>query len=278
MISLIVATYNRKDELLNFLSSLPNTYLQYEVLIIDQNDTLDLSLMVSDFNERGMDIRHLKFIHKNLSMARNYGILQSKYEFVGFPDDDCWYNDDTIKRILENIIYSNSDVFVARWQEHDFKYPKKREPILEREIITFTTVPISSITLFFRKSILTKLNGFEKSFGVGLYYGAGEETDLVIRAANNKAEIMFSPDIIVHHRFLRNGFNMLSAQQVRQRERGVGAIYIKNNLRVITIIKGLVAPLIKMVVFHNHRLIFWSQFVGRCEGMISWKRKNYKII
>lgn len=44
----------------------------------------------------------IKYIHSNikgLSHARNIGLQKVTGDIVGFPDDDCWYDDTTLELV-----------------------------------------------------------------------------------------------------------------------------------------------------------------------------------
>ncbi|HEX8278702.1 MAG TPA: glycosyltransferase, partial [Segetibacter sp.] len=78
-ISAIVATLNRKDQLFALFNSLlHNSNVNLELIIVDQNDGNFLHDVIVDYQDK-LDIKHVKFKHKHLSKARNFGVSLAKY-------------------------------------------------------------------------------------------------------------------------------------------------------------------------------------------------------
>jgi len=280
MISLILPTYNRSTELSIFLNSVLSTAIEFEIIIVDQNDYINLEPIVSDYRDKGLNIVHIKEPEKNLSKARNIGIANSKYEIIGFPDDDCYYETDTLSNILYTFQNQICDIAIARWVENEFEYGKYSKNISTEEIISFKTCPLSSITIFAKKKLLNDLNGFDIRLGVGQWFGAGEETDLIMRASRWGAMILYVPNIIVHHKFNKLSKNDLPKfSKTISRSRGTGAIYSKNNLPRLIIIRGLFSPLLKVFYCFNFMMICNNicMFYGRISGYRKWNKLKYKV-
>src|ERR1039457_7675625 len=99
MISLIVATVNRVNELERLLDSLDSqTYKDFEIIVVDQNPD---DRLVSIFQRhQSLSIHHLRSA-RGLSRARNVGLPDAKGEIIGFPDDDCWYPQQLLAHIKQ---------------------------------------------------------------------------------------------------------------------------------------------------------------------------------
>ena len=50
--------------------------------------------------EKLFDIKYVKSDEKGLSLNRNKGLILRNGEIVGFPDDDCEYDDDTLEKVV----------------------------------------------------------------------------------------------------------------------------------------------------------------------------------
>lgn len=100
MISLVQTSQNRRQELIRFINSLNNQigidFSQIQLIFIDQGNNKIV------FNQLNPQIKFVYLQHKpcSLSVARNYGLQHVKGQFVGFPDDDCWYEPDTLQKAL----------------------------------------------------------------------------------------------------------------------------------------------------------------------------------
>ncbi|MGH8316235.1 MAG: glycosyltransferase family A protein, partial [Steroidobacterales bacterium] len=99
-LSLIVATVGRETELARCLSSLAAQSRQaFEVVLVDQNDD-DRVAALLDRQRAPFPLVHVR-TRPGLSHARNVGLTMAGGHIVGFPDDDCWYDADTVARVLQ---------------------------------------------------------------------------------------------------------------------------------------------------------------------------------
>ena len=279
LVSLVLATVGRCDDVGRCLQSLAaQTDPNFEVLLIDQNADDRLVPWVTQYNELGLTIRHLRMGIPSLSGARNFGIEAANGVIVGFPDDDCWYEAEVIA--LVRAAFSSQppkDGIVANWIEQS----AVRNPSMTSEILSlqawraFRGGDASSISLFFNRELLTELHGFDERMGVGQWYGAAEETDLLLRALSAGAVIQRLPSARVHHSYGGQQPSTLAQRcaRARVRARGTGAIYSKQRLGAWTVVRGLIAPLLLPMAHMSGwpALVvgYWT-VVGRVEGMLHW--------
>ena len=103
-VSLIMPTINVTTELDLFLKSLKaQTYKDFELIVVDQNEGNEVFEIVKDYEE-DFKIKYVKSDEKGLSLNRNRGLILMKGEIVGFPDDDCEYSSDTLEKVVEFLI------------------------------------------------------------------------------------------------------------------------------------------------------------------------------
>lgn len=96
--SLIVPTIARTDELRCLLQSLTQQgFMDYEVILVDQNDDDRVQEVMDDFAGRVPLTRTSS--PKGASRARNVGLPLASGEIIAFPDDDCWYPPDLLKNV-----------------------------------------------------------------------------------------------------------------------------------------------------------------------------------
>lgn len=93
MISVIVTTYNRKDQLKLTIDSILNqTYKDFELIVVDNYSNYDFFSFIDSFS----DTRIRAYQNANngiISINRNFGILKANGEYLAFcDDDDYWYN------------------------------------------------------------------------------------------------------------------------------------------------------------------------------------------
>ena len=278
-ISLILATYGRSEELSVVLDSLvAQTETGFEVIVVDQNADDRLVAVLSGYGM--LQIRHLRQSEPNLSLARNCGLKAASGDWVAFPDDDCWYEPDCLLKVKHAITSEkNLDGVVAAWVEVEGEHVRPVHDLALSAWRDFRGGDASSITLFLRRERVAEQSGFDTRIGVGQYFGAGEETDLVLRLLADHRRLQFLPEARVHHHFSeeRPALSAASWLSVLRRARGVGAIYAKHELRLWVVLRGLLAPLINP--FRTGQpvvgLVFGvADVIGRFQGLLYWRRRS----
>ena len=99
-VSLVMPTINVTTELELFLKSLrTQTYKDFELIVVDQNEGNEAFEIVKDYEEE-FKIKYAKSDEKGLSLNRNRGLVLMEGEIVGFPHDDCEYQPDTLEKVV----------------------------------------------------------------------------------------------------------------------------------------------------------------------------------
>lgn len=255
-ISLILATVGRTTELNRLIDSLAaQTLHDFELIVVDQNADDRLTPVLQRGRSLGLSLRQLRHSPPNLALARNAGIAVASGRWLGFPDDDCWYEPYTLERMqLRTLLQDHPAGVVGHWVEQDPAYPAGL--LNWQRSSRFRDLPVSSITLFFSRDLLDRIGGFDGRLGVGQWFGAGEETDIVLRALRSGALVVYEPAIRVHHR-VEAGLpsNSGNARKLAKlRARGAGALYAKHQLPVWVVLRGLLSPLMKPLIYSIVRL------------------------
>lgn len=277
-VSIIMATIGRTDDVGRMICSLKDqTDQNFELIIVDQNTDNRLFPHIAKGREMGLDIQHVRLNKPSLSGARNLGVSLAQFGIIAFPDDDCWYDCKTIESILTAFANDSSiDGVIATWVEQAGGDIPEPHILAFKDWRCFRGGNASSISLFLSRKLFIELGGFDDRFGVGCWYGAGEETDLVLRALAGGARLYYNPDAKVFHHF-SNQFhgNWKDAfTNVRYRSRGTGALYAKHRLGGKVIIRGFIAPVLVPIVKLSPLLIGVegiAKIFGRVEGYLHWR-------
>lgn len=274
-LSLILATVDRSADVGRFIHSLVGqTDRNFELIVIDQNIDDRLLPYIKEGRIAGLELHHLRLDRPSLSGARNLGIAASTGELVGFPDDDCWYNSDTVAEVLRVFSgTSNLQGVVACWEEQMRGKKAMTGSLSLKAWRNFRGGYASSISLFFRRELFHRLDGFDERLGVGRWYGAAEETDFILRALASGAFLTHCPAVKVHHLFTPAAHDKLSnrCQAARRRSRGTGGIYAKHRLPFWVILRGFVAPIYHTIPYRETLRLGFSISLGRIEGYLKWK-------
>lgn len=273
-VSLVMATIGRTEVVLRFVEALQaQTCRDFELIVVDQNPDERLLPVLDTARALGIALRHVRQAEPNLCRARNAGLALAARDIVAFPDDDCWYEPDTVRRVLQRFAAPDRpQAVVIRWLEQD---PRGRaEHALDaRRWRAFREVPASSIAQFHRTAACRALGGFDLALGLHSWFGAAEETDLMFRTLAGGARVVYLPDAIVHHPFqpaaAGPGFG-----RARARARGTGGLYAKHRLPAAVILRGFLAPAAR-ALWHAARprraAADLGTALGRVEGYLRWR-------
>lgn len=268
--SLILCTLNRVKEITVFFQSLSRqVYKNYEVILVDQNEDNRLDELVKEYS-RLFKIVHIKSLI-GLSIARNIGLKYANGEIIAFPDDDCIYSRDIlseVKKIFDlnhyDFLSTNSKDFYS--EKALLKFPKK-EVLMKGSIYNIIG---TSCTLFFKKSVIQRVGEFDKELGVGAGtpYGAGEETDYVIRAIKNRFTGNYYPDLYIYHPAKELVYNIETFKRAISYGGGSGRV-ARKHYNLYYQARILITPLIKvMLAFPNSKKMkfIYLNFLGRLRG------------
>jgi glycosyltransferase involved in cell wall biosynthesis len=91
-VSIIIATYNRSNLLKECLNSLlAQTYPDIEIIVVDDGSTDNTGEAIKEIVHKHKNISYYSRPHLGLSATRNFGLKQSRGEYICFFDsDDLW--------------------------------------------------------------------------------------------------------------------------------------------------------------------------------------------
>lgn len=199
--SLIIATYNRKNELANCLYSLSlQTYKNFEVIIVDQTENSTLKDLCDYYREKYfLDIKYFYSKRRGGSIARNIGINFAEGDILTFPDDDCEYYPETLNEVNDFFKKNkNVDALLGKIEDKNGKNIIREWPQAEKIIKKSNFFLLySAITLFVRNS--QDIIKFSEELGSGLKIGAYEDADYMLRLLNLSKNVIYSPKIKLWH-------------------------------------------------------------------------------
>ena len=113
LVSVIIPTYNRPDDLRNAIQSVLNqTYKNFELVIVNDAGT-DVEHLVKEFNNNKIKyIVHKK--NKGLAAARNTGLKSAKGKYIAFLDDDDIFYENHLETAIselkqnEKVVYTDA--------------------------------------------------------------------------------------------------------------------------------------------------------------------------
>jgi len=135
-----------------------------------------------------------------LHEAREQGLL-AEAPLVAFPDDDCWYPDGSLERILNLFRIDQAlDFWFCRYASA----PQSPARVLSQEMRSPSVFQVaaeaSSNTIFLRSRIIENLGEFDEELGIGTENNGGEDTDYALRAFRQSRKCCFVNRALIGHR------------------------------------------------------------------------------
>lgn len=204
--SVIIPLYNKEKDISNTLESLfAQSFSDFEVVIINDGSTDNSEAEVKKISDKRIKLFSKE--NEGVARTRNLGVEKAKAKHIVFLDaDDYWY-----PFHLENLHNLTSKFPEAQW--YATAYEKKHNqklttpmisPIMEKKNwmgIVDNYFKNSLIdTLAWTSAVCMKKDFFQKlkGFDATITNGAGEDTDLWLRAAL-ESPLVFSTQVSTRH-------------------------------------------------------------------------------
>ncbi|WP_027376427.1 glycosyltransferase [Kaistella palustris] len=208
-ISVIIAIYNRKDELFELLNSLTHqTDKDFEVIIVDDGSQINLK-PTADLFHQSLSIKFFWKDNSGPGLSRNYGAKRVHAQDVAqswlvFVDSDVIVEQDYIENIRKNLSEISCDAFGGADKAHK-GFNLMQKAISYSMTSVFTTGGIRgskkaiskfqprSFNMGVRQSAFEKVGGFSEM-------RIGEDPDLSMKLWENGFSTAFFDDIGVYHK------------------------------------------------------------------------------
>jgi len=196
-ISLVILTYNRPKLVIKQLQHHSNiTYRPYEMIIVDNHSDEPVEPLAESY-EFSRVIR----MDSNIGIAgRNRGMSEASGEIIVTLDDDvCGLSDGDINKLItlfedEKIgavcfkVLNEKTKEIMNWCHH-----RRVELYSDKQ---FITEEITEGAVAFRKKALDMAGLYPEDFFI-----SHEGPDLALRIMNSGYQVVYNPDIIVHHAY-----------------------------------------------------------------------------
>lgn len=206
LVSIIVCTYNRCEQLRKTIESLLNLkYDSYEIIVVDNNSTDATASVAKEY-----PVRYVFESKSGVSFARNTGLDVSHGEFVGFIDDDEIVSDNWIKAMLKAFELEGSVTVVTGpvkpqylvplpcWLEDNIYELSEDDKYKKYRLLSTNETLGTGNSLFIKKS----LDGIRFDPHLGRSKDnliSGEDTDFIQKIYSKGYKAAYSPDALVYH-------------------------------------------------------------------------------
>ena len=120
LISVIVPIYNTEKYLVECIESIrEQTYSNIEIILVDDGST-DASIEICDeFSKKDSRVRVFHKENEGSAVAKNFGIQQSKGEYIILVDSDDTVSDKMIEVLYTHIKEKNADIAIGNYYIYD---------------------------------------------------------------------------------------------------------------------------------------------------------------
>lgn len=139
----------------------------------------------------------------SLSKARNLLIdkvnntrSMDEFDFISFPDDDCWYPDGFWHNFCRLECLAGFDLFYTDFSSKPLSSYNLKNEHSSSNLIRYA----SSNTTIYKSNIFQRLGFFDENYGVGTSNNGGEDLDYAIRANLEAKATYFLKAPAVGHR------------------------------------------------------------------------------
>lgn len=224
--SLIMGTLGRCDEVGEFLASLQRQdHRNFELLIVDQNPDERLAPLIEEYRRHFRILRYRSA--PGLSRARNVGLRYATGDVIAFPDDDCWYPDGLLSYVARRLQAQPSlDGLTGRFVDAQGRSEGRwlpRTQLLNRFSVWRGAI---SFSIFLRRRLVERIGEFDEDLGVGAGtpWGAGEETEFMLRGLQAGGRVEFDRDLVLHHPVKTADYGEAAIERQCRYEAGFGRV------------------------------------------------------
>lgn len=210
MISIVCPVYNTSRFLQQAIESvLEQTYIHWELLLIDDGSTDDSSIICQDFAAKDKRIKYFKKENGGQASARNLGISKASFEWIAFLDsDDYWHSHKLTVQAGEismhcpDFLFSAShDLVDGKLVAHESEFGRFTGD--EFFAILYRGCPVYCNTVVVSKEVLNRVGGFDE----GQKFRGVEDWDLWLRVTKSSKVVYGSPECLAVYRIHGGGIH-----------------------------------------------------------------------
>ena len=170
LISVVIPAYNAGQFLDETLESvLSQTYENWECIIVNDGSTDNTESIAQKWCEKDSRFRLTNKENGGLSSARNWGIKESKAEYIAFLDADDILTSDSLEVRINVLIEQNVDLVATKLQHFTDKLPKVSKNNARQDVLYYAKEGLTQLmafnkvtpsTVLCKKSVMDEVGGF----------------------------------------------------------------------------------------------------------------------
>jgi len=312
-VSVIAPTYNRKEMLMECLTSLFNqTYPKdrYEIIVVNDGSTDGTEEVLKEYAKKApCAFKWLTQQNRGPSAARNLGVKNARGEIICFIDDDCVAEKKWIENLISGFVMEKIGGVGGKIKAYNPKTSVEKYARMDQESAIRNSFLITCNAAY-RRDVLESVNGFDSN----LRYG-GDDIDVGIKVKQMGYELKYAPDAIVYHKhrttlndLVKQRYNYGVGEAILSKKYGYSSIFmqfiiikllglfysiaalpikLEKNMQILNIIvtSAYILGMIKGILFDRYRGERWKSEQIRLEFLEEMKilrafrklRKKYPL-
>jgi len=251
-VSIVIPAYNYARYLpLAIDSLLKQEYSHYEIIVVDDGSTDSTAEVAAKYGDR---IRYIYQKNAGLPAARNTGIQNARFGFIGFLDADDEWLPGMLKRTMETFAKLSADFAVVACHtivvDEKGNKPKKKNELALAQSREITCRDIILKTRFAPSTVVARRSAFDACGLFDTTLRSSEDRDMWIRIAAQKRVYQIEDRLVL---FRTHSSNM-SRHADRMKD---------NSLKVIS--KSFQNRLVPRFDF-----CFWLRVLSFCYFQTAW--------
>lgn len=202
--SIIIPLYNRPQEIDELLASLTlQTYLQFEVLVIEDGSTHDARTIVESYANQ-LDVKYFYKPNEGQGFSRNFGFERAKGDYFIIFDSDCLIPSNYLEVVKNYLFVHQLDAFGGPDAAHETFTP------VQKAISYAMTSPFTTGGIRGNKKHIGQFHPRSFNMGVSrtvyetvggfILTRLGEDIEYSIRIHENGFKIGLIPEAKVYHK------------------------------------------------------------------------------
>ena len=170
LITVVIPTFNRKNELEFAINSvISQSYTNWELIIVDNHSTDGTSELIDELDSD--KIKHIKINNYGIiATSRNKGIEMAKGDYVAFLDSDDWWTSSKLPHCINEInkgydfIYH--DLIITKIRKNINSWNKISAWQLSAKVYEDLVIlgnPIATSSVVVKRDFLNEVNGFSEN-------------------------------------------------------------------------------------------------------------------
>ncbi|MFC0344182.1 glycosyltransferase family 2 protein [Epilithonimonas hispanica] len=198
MFSIVIPYYKKRKYIERCIDSvLEQTFSDYEIILIDDGSQDDIEELIN--GKYAGKVTLITQNNQGVSVARNTGIANAKYDYIAFLDADDYWSPFYLEK-NKNVLYREKDVaIVGAKYSIDVDLVEKYDVALKYTQLKKYFKKAICETIFFTSATIVRKSFFHDNEGFNTELSLGEDLDVWFRVIAVGGNVFFIKNTLVYY-------------------------------------------------------------------------------